>query len=72
MIGEAVREPLDQLVAKLKQAYADRLISVMLYGSAAVGEHHPKYSDLNVLCVLAAITPRELAAAEETLHWWRG
>jgi hypothetical protein len=67
-----VREPLDQLVGKLQQAYADRLISVILYGSAADGEHQPKYSDFNVLCVLTAITPRELGAAEEVFHWWRG
>jgi hypothetical protein len=69
-----VREPLDQLVAKLQQAYGDRLASVILYGSGAGGEHQSKYSDFNVLCVLntITITPRELAAAEEAFHWWRG
>ncbi|MBV8903332.1 MAG: hypothetical protein JOZ22_06815 [Acidobacteriia bacterium] len=64
--------PLDQLVRKLQQAYGESLISVVLYGSAADGEHQPKYSDFNVLCVLDSITPRELAAGEELFHWWRG
>ncbi|PWU01010.1 MAG: hypothetical protein C5B51_23870 [Terriglobia bacterium] len=43
----------------------------MLYGSGAVGDHHAKYSDLNVLCVLSVITPRELRASEEIFRWWR-
>ncbi len=62
---------LTQLVEKLQKAYGERLISVVLYGSAAAGDFQPKFSDINVLCVFAAITPRELAAAEEISHWWR-
>ena len=64
--------PLDQLVRKLQQAYGESVTSVILYGSAVDTEHHPKYSDFNVLCVLHAITPSELAAGEELFHWWRG
>lgn len=63
---------LTQLVEKLRKAYGDRLISIVLYGSAADGDHHPKYSDFNVLCVLNAITPRELRDGEEIFRWWRG
>jgi len=62
---------LNQLVEKLQKAYGDRLISVVLYGSAASGDHHPKFSDFNILCVLAAITPRELGESEEIFRWWR-
>jgi hypothetical protein len=61
-----------QLAAKLQHAYAERLVSVVLYGSAAGSDHHPGYSDINVLCVLASITPRELAAGEDLFRWWRG
>jgi len=61
-----------QLAAKLQRAFAERLVSVVLYGSAAGSDHHPKYSDINVLCVLAAVTPRELAACEDLFRWWRG
>lgn len=63
---------LDQLVEKLQQAYGDRLVSVVLYGSAAVGDHHAKFSDFNILCVLRELTPRELGASEEIFRWWRG
>jgi len=62
---------LNQLVEKLRKAYADRLVSVVLYGSAASGDHHPKFSDFNILCVLSAITPRELGEGEDIFRWWR-
>jgi len=62
---------LQQLVDKLKAAHGNSLVSVILYGSAAGGDHHTAYSDLNVFCVLAAVTPRELAASETVFRWWR-
>ena len=62
---------LNQLVEKLQKAHGDRLVSVVLYGSAAAGDHHAKFSDLNVLCVLSEITPRELGASQDIFRWWR-
>ena len=62
---------LDELVNKLRKAFGDRLVSVVLYGSAVTGEHHPRFSDYNVLCVLGQIAPRELAAATDVFRWWR-
>ncbi len=46
-------------------------MSVILYGSAAAGDHHGEFSDLNVLCVLTRVTPAELAASEPVFKWWR-
>jgi hypothetical protein len=64
-------DTLKDLVTKLERAYNDRLVSVVLYGSGASdGEHH-KISDLNVLCVLKQVTPRELGEGEPILRWWR-
>ncbi len=60
-----------QLVEKLQKAYGDRLVSVVLYGSAAAGDHQEKFSDYNVLCVLSRIGPRELADSEAIFRWWR-
>jgi hypothetical protein len=62
---------LKELVTKLERAYSDRLVSVVLYGSGASEEHHHKFSDLNVLCVLKQVTPRELGEGEPILRWWR-
>src|ERR1035438_1626103 len=62
---------LAQLVEKLRKAYPESLVSVVLYGSAAAGDHHAQFSDLNILCILTQITPAELAAAESLFLWWR-
>jgi hypothetical protein len=62
---------LSDLVQKLKAAFGERLISAILYGSAAVGDWQQKTSDLNVLCVLDRITPAELAKSEPVFRWWR-
>jgi hypothetical protein len=64
-------DELKELVTKLENAYQDRLVSVVLYGSGASKEHHSKFSDLNVLCVLKQITPRELGESEPIFRWWR-
>jgi hypothetical protein len=60
-----------ELVEKLQKAYGDRLVSVVLYGSAAAGDHHERFSDFNILCVLSRITPRELGDGEPIFRWWR-
>lgn len=62
---------LSQLLEKLQKAYGDRLVSVVLYGSAAAGDHHQGFSDFNTLCVLSQLTPRELGESEEIFRWWR-
>src|SRR5580704_18747785 len=62
---------LDPLVEKLRKALGADLVSVVLYGSAAVGDHDEKFSDFNVLCVLRQITPAQLGATETIFRWWR-
>ena len=64
-------DELNQLQAKLERAFTDRLVSVILYGSGARGEHDARFSGLDVLCVLKEITPRELAEGEPVMRWWR-
>jgi predicted nucleotidyltransferase len=46
---------LDELVRQLRAAYKERLASVVLYGSAAGGDHIPDRSDYNVLVLLDSI-----------------
>jgi len=63
--------PLDSLVEKLRKALGSDLVSVVLYGSAAAGDHDENFSDFNVLCVLTQITPAQLGATETVFRWWR-
>jgi predicted nucleotidyltransferase len=62
---------LNQLLEKLTKTFGDRLVSVVLYGSAAAGDHHEGFSDLNVLCVLHEVTVRELEQSDPIFRWWR-
>lgn len=61
----------NELVQKLQKAHGERLVSVVLYGSAAVPGAKDRRSDFNVLCVLSEVTPEELRAAEPVFRWWR-
>lgn len=62
---------LADLTSRLEKAYGDKLVSVVLYGSAASGDHQSAFSDLNVLCVLNRVTCAELERAEKVFRWWR-
>src|SRR5881628_2979617 len=64
MNAEDVRKDpfLQGLVEGLHQALGPRLRSVVLYGSAARGDHHPAASDLNVILVLESLDPATLEA----------
>jgi hypothetical protein len=62
---------LTELVDRLKKAYGSQLVSVVLYGSGAGADHSSKYSDLNILCVLSEIGPREMGQSEPIFRWWR-
>lgn len=66
-----IRQQLEELVERLQKAHPNRLVSVILYGSAAAGDHHEKFSDLNVLCVLNEVTPKALGDSEPSFKWWR-
>lgn len=64
------RMTLDTLVAQLRAAYADALKAVVLYGSAAGGEHHAKHSDLNVLVVVRALSLETMRASGAIARAW--
>lgn len=65
-----MEKKLAQLTERLQAAFGDRLVSAILYGSAAAGDWHEHASDLNVLCVLTRVTPVELGESEPIFRWW--
>ena len=64
------RMTLDNLVTQLRAAYGTGLQSVVLYGSAAAGEHIPKRSDYNVLVIVTSLAPDTLRAASAVSRAW--
>ena len=64
-------ELLAEFVAKLRAAAQDNLVSVVLYGSAAEGEFHAEYSDLNLLCIVRDTSFAALRKIADTVGWWR-
>ena len=61
---------LEELVTQLNKAYRDSLRAVVLYGSAAAGEHIPKRSDYNVLVIVDRLGMEELRAAGAVAQAW--
>jgi predicted nucleotidyltransferase len=61
-----------EFIERVRAAVATNLVSVVLYGSAAEGEFHPEYSDLNLLCVLRDASFPALARMVDVVQWWRG
>jgi predicted nucleotidyltransferase len=64
-------QTINEFVSRLREAAGDNVISVILYGSAAEGEFHPEYSDLNLLCVLQDTLFASLSKIAGTVEWWR-
>ena len=63
-------QQLTELVGRLKKGVENNLLSVILYGSAATEEFHPKHSDLNVLCIMRELGKEELSKLHAASTWW--
>ena len=61
---------LEELVSQMRAALAQELRAVVLYGSAAAGEHHPKKSDYNVLVLVESLPAERLLAASAAVRAW--
>ena len=61
---------LDDLVSQLRATYAEALRAVVLYGSAAGGDHHAKHSDHNVLVIVTSLSLEAMGAAGAVVRAW--
>lgn len=61
---------LDGLVEQLRKAYGTDLTAVVLYGSAAAGEHIKARSDYNVLVIVERLGMEHLRAAAAVSDAW--
>jgi hypothetical protein len=63
---------LDEFVQRMKSAAPDNLKAIVLYGSAATGEFHEGYSNVNLLCLVENGDPARLEPFHSTVEWWTG
>jgi predicted nucleotidyltransferase len=66
-----VQDALNHLVGDLRATHGDNLASVVLYGSAAAGDHIELRSDYNLLIALHRIGPEDLRLAQAPMREWQ-
>jgi predicted nucleotidyltransferase len=66
----AAEKQIEEFVGKLRTAAGTNLESVVLYGSAAGGDFHPEFSDLNLLCVVGETSFAALTKIAPVVEWW--
>ncbi|MFN2530302.1 MAG: hypothetical protein ABR555_03290 [Pyrinomonadaceae bacterium] len=71
MVKTVVQEALNGLIGDLRSSHGDNLASVVLYGSAAAGDHIELRSDYNLLIALNRITPEDLRLAQAPMREWQ-
>jgi len=71
MVNTAIKEALSGLVEDLRATHGTNLASVVLYGSAAAGDHNELRSDYNLLIALNRITPEDLRQAQAPMREWQ-
>lgn len=71
MAKTIVQEALSGLIDDLRTTHGENLASVVLYGSAAAGDHIELRSDYNLLIALHRITPDDLRMAQAPMREWQ-
>jgi predicted nucleotidyltransferase len=71
MSKTVVQQALSGLLKDLQATHGDNLVSVVLYGSAAAGDHIELRSDYNLLITLNHITPEDLRLAQPPMREWQ-
>jgi predicted nucleotidyltransferase len=71
MVNTAIKEALSGLVEDLRATHGNNLACVVLYGSAAAGDHVELRSDYNILIALHRITPEDLRQAQAPMREWQ-
>jgi len=71
MAKQVTQETFKHFVDDLRSTHGDNLASVVLYGSAAVGDSVKQRSDYNLLIALNRIAPEDLRLAQAPVREWQ-
>ena len=72
MVPKSIEEKISEFVARARQAAGENLESVILYGSAANGEFHEEFSNVNLFCVIRDSSFAALEKLGPVVKWWTG
>jgi len=61
---------INDFVSRLRAAAEANLESVILFGSAAAGDYHPEFSNVNLFCVIRDSSFAALQALAPAVKWW--
>ena len=61
---------IDEFVSRIREAAKTNLVSVIVFGSAAAGDFHPEFSNLNLFCVVRDSSFAALQALAPVAKWW--
>jgi predicted nucleotidyltransferase len=61
---------IEEFVTRIRDAAKDNLVSVIVFGSAAGGDFHPEFSNLNLFCVVRDGSFAALQALAPVAKWW--
>src|SRR2546421_6436524 len=70
MANKSDSKALDTLIENLRAAHGENLASIVLYGSAAAGDHVEQHSDHNLLIALNRIASEDLRLSQNALRDW--
>jgi uncharacterized membrane protein YecN with MAPEG domain len=59
-----------EFLSRMRQTAGENLQSLILYGSAADGDFHPEFSNVNLLCVLRETSFAALNELAPVVKWW--
>jgi len=71
MANRVAQDAFNHLIKDLRATHGDNLASVVLYGSAAAGDHVELRSDYNLMIALDRITPEDLRQAQAPMREWQ-
>ncbi len=71
MANKVAQDAFNHLIGDLRATHGENLASVVLYGSAAAGDHIELHSDYNLLIALHRITPEDLRQAQAPMREWQ-
>jgi hypothetical protein len=61
---------IEEFVGRIRKAAGENLQSVILFGSAASGEFHAEFSNVNLLCIVREASYATLTAVAPAVAWW--